>query len=152
MVLWIHGFMVLWFYGFMFLWLSGFMVVWFLGFKKYQISFSCFQEDLDPISKIFKILLRGSSPFSAHVFSKMFKHLGFQFLRFTKIIFSKCSRDLFWILFRCPGVSKDKTSWFWSLVTGSEIHKSYTQGFWGSPMIKSGFYFSKSKHHNSLEL
>ena len=46
----IYGFMVLWFYGFM-------------VSKVHQISISCFQEDLDPISKIFNILFNGSSGF-----------------------------------------------------------------------------------------
>ena len=81
MVLWLYGvmvcygFMVLWFYGSMVLYCMvlrfsgsvfcslqfyGFVVFWFYGcmlpgFKKYQIAIPCLEEDIDPISKIFKI-------------------------------------------------------------------------------------------------
>ena len=71
-----------WLLGFKFL---GFLVSWFLGFnspgllvstslgfevaKIYQTFISCFQEDIDLVSKIFKILLDGSSGFvGAHLF------------------------------------------------------------------------------------
>ena len=85
-VLWFYGLVVLRFYGsmvyvigfagFMFsgfvsLWFMisrrcgfivyTFMVLWFLGFlvsKKYNFSISCFQEDIDPISMILKIITR----------------------------------------------------------------------------------------------
>ena len=73
----LDGFMVLrvfWFYSCMALWRYTFMVVWCHGFlvsKIYQMSISCFQEDIDLISKIFKIWLDGSSGFSAPVFSKI---------------------------------------------------------------------------------
>ena len=67
--LWFNGFLVLWFYGLWFyslmvLWFYGFMLLWIYGFlvsKLYQISISCFQEDFDPMSMIFKIALDGSS-------------------------------------------------------------------------------------------
>ena len=61
MVLWFYG---LWFYGFVVVLFHDFMDLWFCGFlvsNIYQISISCFQEDIDPISKIFKNLLDGSS-------------------------------------------------------------------------------------------
>ena len=41
-----------------------------------------------------------------NMFSKMFQGFFFEFL------------------FRRPGVSKDKQSWFWGLVTGSKTKKS----------------------------
>ena len=64
MILWFYSFMVLSFYGFMVLLFCGFMVFGFYGFmvcivlwfygsmvsRIYQISISCFQEDIDPIS------------------------------------------------------------------------------------------------------
>ena len=72
MALWLYGlwfysfmvlcFMVLWLYGFMLLWFYGVMVLWFYGFlvsENYQISISCFQQDIDPISINLKIVLRG---------------------------------------------------------------------------------------------
>ena len=68
--------MVLWFYGlvvcsFMVLWFYGLIVLWFLGLKVYQIAISCFEEDIDPICKIFENLLDGSSGFvGARLFTK----------------------------------------------------------------------------------
>ena len=67
----INGFMVLWFYGFM---VYGFMVLWLYGLwlygflvswcqEVYQISMSCFQEDIDLISMILEILFNGISSF-----------------------------------------------------------------------------------------
>ena len=77
MVLLFHGFIgfiVLWFYcvrvfccigvWFMVLWFYSFIVLWLYGFtvpKNYRSSISCFQEAIDAISKIFQILLDGSS-------------------------------------------------------------------------------------------
>ena len=52
MVLLFYGFMVSWFCGFIVLLFYGFMALWFYGFK----DAPCFQEDIDPISNIFKIL------------------------------------------------------------------------------------------------
>ena len=45
---------------------KSFLVSWFLGFKvpkMYQMSISCFQEDIDFISKMFRNLLDGSARF-----------------------------------------------------------------------------------------
>ena len=71
--------------GFLVSWFLGFLVSKFLGFlfsklskfqrsniPYYQISISCFLIGIDFISKIFKILLDGSSGFSAPVFSHTF--------------------------------------------------------------------------------
>ena len=57
----VYGVMVVWLDGFMIVWFLGFMVLGFLGFKISKKSMSCFQEDIDPISMILKILLRGCS-------------------------------------------------------------------------------------------
>ena len=57
-------FLVSWCLGFLVSWFRSFLVSKFLGFKAskiYKIICSCFLEDTDPISKIFKILLNGSS-------------------------------------------------------------------------------------------
>ena len=61
------GFLVSWFLGFLCLfvvsWFLGFKDSWRLGFKVpkiYQMSISCLLEDIDPISKIVKIVLDGS--------------------------------------------------------------------------------------------
>ena len=77
LVLWFCGFIVLWFYSCMVLWLYGYMALWFCGLTArcfygfivflvsttYQIVIARFQEDVDPISKIFKISFHGSSRF-----------------------------------------------------------------------------------------
>ena len=49
MALWLDGFIVVWFHDFMVLW---FCILWLYGFKKYQMSISCFQEDIDHISMV----------------------------------------------------------------------------------------------------
>ena len=74
MVLWFYAFMVLWFCSFMFLWFYEFVVLWLLGFESLPISISCFQEIIDPISKIFKILVNGSPGFFGARLSKLAKH------------------------------------------------------------------------------
>ena len=95
MLLWFYDFMVLWFdgfmvHGFIVFWFCGFIVVWFFcvvvlwlyGFLVlhfYQTSVSCFQEDIDPICKIFDILIDGSSVFfPAPVFSQIVNVLEFR--------------------------------------------------------------------------
>ena len=60
------GFKVSRFQSFLVSKLRGFKVAWFLGFDVlmfpyYQNSISCFLEDIDPVSKIFKNLLDGYS-------------------------------------------------------------------------------------------
>ena len=60
------------FLGFLVSKFLGFKVVWLLGYdvsKIYQIRISCLLEDIEPISKIFKILLDGSAGlFGARLF------------------------------------------------------------------------------------
>ena len=93
--------MVLWFYGL--------MVLWFYGFKKYKVSISCFQEDIDLISIFFEILFsQDSSCFGARLFGNC-QNCGFPKCRdFIKVIFEKMAQCFFLIFVRCPGVSKDK--------------------------------------------
>ena len=82
---------------------------------------SCFQADIGPIFKIFEICLDGSSSmFGARLFENV-KMLEFQNYETYKhnIFIVFC---FFLICFRCPGVSKDKDSWFLGLVTGSKIN------------------------------
>ena len=57
---WFLGFLVAAFLGFKDSWFLGFKDYQFLGFKAskiYEMPIPCFLEDIDPISKIFKILL-----------------------------------------------------------------------------------------------
>ena len=62
----IETFKVSWFLGFL---VSWFFVSGFLDSKIYQISISCFLEDICPISKLIEILSTGSSSFfGAHLF------------------------------------------------------------------------------------
>ena len=75
MVVWFYGLTAVWLYGFMVLWFDGCIVLcvllWLCGFmvSKNTNFISCFQEYIDPISKIFKTLLDGSSGlFGARVF------------------------------------------------------------------------------------
>ena len=77
--------MELWFYGSMVLGFYGCVALWFLGIIFYCMSISCFQEDTDPISKIFKIIFNGSSSF---VGASLFEHC--HFVGFRKIIFGLC--------------------------------------------------------------
>ena len=89
-----------------------FFVSWFLGFKDLTNFPVVFQEEIDPISKIFKILLHGSSGF---VGARLFQHRqSFEFpkLRFIKIILFGHVPGMFLFLFRCAGVSKDTNSSF----------------------------------------
>ena len=57
MVLWLYDFMVVCRYGFTVLWFYSFIALWFYGFvfsKIYRITTPCFQEEIDPVSKIFQ--------------------------------------------------------------------------------------------------
>ena len=99
-----HGFVVLWFYGFvvckfLVFWIYGFMVSGFQHFTWFL--FSCFQEDIDPISKIFMVYHTDLHHCSAPTFSetvnilevKDFAILGFhnlEILQMQKNIFLKC--------------------------------------------------------------
>ena len=67
------------FLGFEFL---GFLVSWPLGFKvskTYQIAISCFLEDIDLISNIFKTLLDGSPGFVGARLVQHFQTFEFHF-------------------------------------------------------------------------
>ena len=54
------------------------LVFWFYGFKIYQMSVSCFQEEIDPISNIFNILLDGSSGLLGARLFENYQHLDFR--------------------------------------------------------------------------
>ena len=72
-----------------------------------------FLEDIYLISKIFAILLNGSSGFVSPIFSQIdeiYKNNMFNIRHFA--------------YFLHPGVSKDKNSWFWESGTRPEIPKS----------------------------
>ena len=57
----------------------------------YQTSFSCFLEDIDPASNIFKNFLDGSSSFSVPALCERFQNLRFlQFWDLYKQYFFKC--------------------------------------------------------------
>ena len=88
MVSWFLGFKVSWFLDFKVSWFQSFLVSkflgfnasWFLGFKVseiYQIAISCFLEEIDPISKIFKNSLDGSPGFVGTRLFHHFRNLGF---------------------------------------------------------------------------
>ena len=98
MVFWFYGFMVLWFYGCMVLWTYGFIVVWFYwcygcivlwfyGCEKYRICISLFQEDIDPISEIFKMLLNGFHHYRRPSFRKLSNFSNFKNMRSINIYF-----------------------------------------------------------------
>ena len=70
-----------WFLAFKVSWFQSFSVSKFLGFKVSkicQISISCFLDDIDPISKIFKNLSNGSSEFVGARLLEVFKMLDSQ--------------------------------------------------------------------------
>ena len=80
LVSWFHSFLVSWFQSFLVSKFLGFLVSKFLGIKaaKFQSfndpilpkSISCFLVHIDPIFKMFKFVLHGSSSFPVSVFSE----------------------------------------------------------------------------------
>ena len=93
MVLWLYGFMLdgfivlslCRFHGLKVLWFYSCIVQWFYISRSYQMFISCFQDDIDPISKIFEIWLRGSSPcFGARLVPKSIKRWVSQMFRYEK--------------------------------------------------------------------
>ena len=78
-----------------------------------------------------------------------FKNFDSQMYKYNT---SKNDPLFFLILFRCPGVSKDKKCWFWGLVTGSETKKSQNFEFWASQIMKSGFYCTNLQQINSRKI
>ena len=70
---------------------------------------------------------------------------------FRNIIFVKKVSGLFVDFFRCPGVSKDKIILVLGLVTGSNTEKSWKWGFRAFKIVKSGFYYTKSKQKKSIK-
>ena len=68
------------------------------------------------------------------------------------MFFQNMSQGLFSIFLRCPGVSKDKSCWFWGLVTGSKTKKSWKLEFRAFKIMKSAFYCTNLKQINSRKL
>ena len=73
-------------------WLLDFwcLGLWSLGFeasKIHQRFIQCFLEDIDPVSKVFKILEDDSSGFSVPVFPQIDNILGFQNFEIDKHTF-----------------------------------------------------------------
>ena len=63
--------------------------------------------------------------FLAPAFSEVAKQTKYNMFTFSKLICStKNDLGFSWKLLRCPGVSKDKTSWFWVSGTRPKIPKS----------------------------
>ena len=79
-----RGFLVSWFLGCLVL---GFLASWFQSFKDLQIVHFMLSEYIGPISKIFKILLDGSSGIPAPVFPKVSKCSAFKKRDLQNIIF-----------------------------------------------------------------
>ena len=120
MVLWIYGFMVSWCYSFMVLGFYGFIIIvlQFHGFmvlwlQKIPISHFVFsgrycshiQDVQDFLRRIFGIC-------GARLFETCL-NLWSRKAEIYKSIFFRTLPGIFLIFFGCPGVSKDKTSWFW---------------------------------------
>ena len=127
LVSWFHSFLVSWFLGLKVSWCQRFLVSWFRSFKVpkiYQIAISCSLEDIDPISKSFKILLDGSSVFSAPVFSNMFKHISFPNVETCRsgMLFKEFMFSLIFVKYL--GVSHDKGKCFWGSGTRPKVPKS----------------------------
>ena len=89
--------------------------------------------------------------FGARLFQDC-QNFGCRQLRYLQNIFSTNVPGISLLVFRYPGVSKNKHNWFWGLVTGSNIPKSYKWGFWVSPISKSKSYYTKSKQNHPPEL
>ena len=72
------GFEVYWFswlLGFLVSWFMGVLISWFLGFNVsmipcYRTVKSCYLENIDPVAKIFKILLKGWGVLPSPIFRK----------------------------------------------------------------------------------
>ena len=133
-----YGFAVLWFSGFIVLWFYGFIVLWFYGFlvSKYQIYISCFQEDIDLISTIFKILLNESSGcLGARLFHNCQHSRICEILIFAKIIFSKILpifsyNSKVFLIFKSINKGSQR----------SKNHKSWNFEVLVSPIIKPKLY------------
>ena len=107
----------------------------------YQNYISCFLEDIDPISKIFKNLLDGSSGFCG---SRLFQHLQFPVckisnvrfrnFRFPNIIFFKNDLGCFLDYLECSRSPKIK---IFGLGCHGHVRKSpnhENEGFSSSPV------------------
>ena len=125
-----RGFLVSWFQSclvskflrFMLSWFQHFLISLFLGFKVskiYQISVSCFQEAIVPISQIFRFCETDRRPSFPS-----FKSADLQNSEASK---KHMFQQRFWVFLDClsyPGVSKDNNCWFWGSWTRPKIQKS----------------------------
>ena len=85
------------------------MFRWRILIQYYQISISCFLEDIDLIFKIFKKLLDESSEFvGLRLFQTCQKQHDVQIVRFPNIIFFENDSGPFLNHLKYPDVSKDK--------------------------------------------
>ena len=101
--------------------------------KNYKMSISCFQKDVDPICKIFKILLNGSSSFVVPVFSKIVSVWDFRKMRYTKEYFKQKTRISFG--FRLGMLVSPKIQII-GLGSQGHVQKSWNhrnEGFWSVP-------------------
>ena len=140
------------------------MSFWFLGFKKcfmfskdiwyilpnfhfmFLNRYGIHIQDLGDFIKRIVIIFRCPS------FRKRSTFWASKISTFKKMIFFEMPHGIFLTLLRCPGVSKDKINWFWGLVTGSKIPKSWNLEFWAFKIMKSGFYYTDPEQINSRKL
>ena len=89
LVSWLLGFLVSWFRSFEFQSFNiSLKLCWKVLIPCYHNSISCFLEDIDPIFKIFKNLLDGSSGlFGPRLFHCPFQSFDFHLLNFQKYYF-----------------------------------------------------------------
>ena len=128
--------MVSWFLAFEVSWLLESKKYWLLGLKflglvdsefrgfqsckNVKFSFLVFRKILLPSPRFSRCYETGRRDFAAPAFSNM---SVFKVFRFIKIRGLQCPRVVL-DLFRCPVVSKDKSSWFWEPGTRPKIPKS----------------------------
>ena len=101
-------------------------------------TISNFPEDIDPIRKILKDLLHGSSGFVESTFSEIHKMLEFQNRIYFQTVYLPKMIEIFarssWSILLSP---KLRNSWFWESRTRPQIWKPWTWGFLGFPKVKS---------------
>ena len=156
LVSWFLGFKHYWFIGFKVSWLSDFKVLlisWFQTFKAskiYQISMSCFLEDIDPISKIFKKSLDGSSGFPRALFSDFSKYWIFHILIFIRIISFENDLGFVVVLFlSILGPQKINNIGLGPQGHVKKFRSHENEGFEGSHITKSKSYKFKMEQNNT---
>ena len=94
---------------------------------------SCFLEDIDPIFKLFKSILDGSSVLFGPVFSEMSKQHEFQDFEISKNMFSNTVSRVFLIFLESFGGFKVKKIGFGSHGHVPKSEKHGNEGFSGFP-------------------